>query len=1134
MKRLKLLLAAVAAMVGLCVQAQGWIPSTVGAGMFDLRNVGTNQLFDQGNDWGTRASISQNGKTVELVPVGDDFHIRVYGVGNLVETPDDKKLRGVEYLGNSDIYTDQSPNKLSTWKFVNVGTDTEPVYNIISADNHGGGSGAYLTAEGGSSTIVGPGDNGDSNFAKWKLEPKIDFESTRASIIATMSTATLDNPMDVTGLIGNPDFNLSDQAELPIYWAMASSNKNLCGGKKEKRCAESWHATFNLSQVIKNIPNGKYELTAQAAMSGSEAYVYANEKKSLFKTMDNGVDNMDKMSTLFSQGFYPVSVTVIVTDGKLTIGAKCDRSDNWCVWTEFRLKYYGIDLSALQGLLADKVAAAQAIAAGTIPTAAYNALNAVVTEYNKTYSTAEGYETAISKIEEATTNALALVAPYATYKAAVDDAAIVGLDASEQNAAVELAKTVEEIEACTANLKAAVAALPSFDITTFTIKNPTPVANQDIADNWEGDEFGDSSDGVSEYWNKSGANFHQTIANLPAGRYRLTVIALQRSGMKGTVYAGNRSTVIAQVSSDDVNLRSEAAAWFDNGNGRNYVYFRLPEAGNVTIGLTADATTSDHWTVWRSFELETFEEGVAQGYMSPGWTTLKENAQAALTDAAYVNVTGDEKTALETAIAANPSTGAEYEVAIEALNIALAAFTAAKKNYDLYVSELAVANAISSDITTTVPTTSDKALEAFQDLNVKLYNYVENRDNYPCSLTSKIGEFSTWTRTGTVDGVKDNKYTANTDQHWSGERRPYYEQPDNGWSHDSWTSHYTKSYKLPAGSYVLKVAARASESPKTSAKITCTATTMNMPIPNLGGNGYGIKTNGNASFKNDIANEGFANNNNGYGWVWNYLPFTLNEETEVTMTIEAEGNGHHEWFSVCDAELLSTTDIATDVTYDETANNTITDVDVANVTINRTIHDGFNTVVFPFDLTASQVINTFGFESKVYTYSENSEDANNVTIKFWKLKDGTISANVPVLVWATYPHQIMINGVNVVAPTSDVKVEGNFFDFVGTYAPINPIPAGDYFVGYNTEKPDGAIFKSEGATSINAFRAYIHAKTAGARVTNLYIDGVETTDIDVLEAVGISNGKIYNLNGQEVKKAQKGIYIVNGKKLLVK
>ena len=512
-------------------------------------------------------------------------------------------------------------------------------------------------------------------------------------------------------------------------------------------------------------------------------------------------------------------------------------------------------------------------------------------------------------------------------------------------------------------------------------------------------------------------------------------------------------------------------------------------------------------------------------------------AITAINDNTYINITGQERTYLSTAISDTPEYTPESLInKTDALNNATGLFTnfEVKRNYDLYVSELAVANATSSDITTTVPTTSDKALEAFQDLNVKLYNYVENRDNYPCSLTSKIGEFSTWTRTGTVDGVEDNKYTANTDQHWSGERRPYYEQPDNGWSHDSWTSHYTKSYKLPAGSYVLKVAARASESPKTSAKITCTATTMNMPIPNLGGIGYGIKTNGNASFNNDIANEKYANNNNGYGWVWNYLPFTLGEETEVTMTIEAEGNGHHEWFSVCDAELLSTTDIATDVTYDETANNTIEDVDVANVTINRTTKDGFNTIVFPFDLTARQVIDVFGFYSKVYTYSEDSEDANNVTIKFSSLKDGTISANVPVLVNVTYPHQIMINGVHVVAPTSDVKVEGNFFDFVGTYAPINPIPAGDYFVGYNTEKPDGAIFKSEGATSINAFRAYIHAKTAGARVTNLYIDGVETTDIDVLEAVGISNGKIYNLNGQEVKKAQKGIYIVNGKKLLVK
>ena len=99
----------------------------------------------------------------------------------------------------------------------------------------------------------------------------------------------------------------------------------------------------------------------------------------------------------------------------------------------------------------------------------------------------------------------------------------------------------------------------------------------------------------------------------------------------------------------------------------------------------------------------------------------------------------------------------------------------------------------------------------------------------------------------------------------------------------------------------------------------------------------------------------FCNNGNGRGWVWNYLPFTLDAETEVTMTVVAEAKGQYQWFSVCDGELLSMTNIATAVAYDEAVENTIEDVDVANVTMTRTVKEGFNTVVLPFDLTASQV-----------------------------------------------------------------------------------------------------------------------------------------------------------------------------------
>ena len=1122
MKKLKLILAAVVAMVGLSAQAQDWVP--VGAGTYQLYNVGADQYFTKGNGWGTQASIGEP-MTVELVPVGNDFQIRTYGN----HSDENLRLDGVEYLSGGTVYTDQSRKKVSTWTFTNVGTDAEPVYNIISAENHGGGAGTYLTAEGGESTIVGPGTDGTSELAKWKIKAIVNFETTRAGIIATMDAATLDSPVDVTGLIGNASF---ETADMPIYWAMASSNRNLCGGAASNRCAESYRQPFTLSQTIKNIPNGKYELTAQAAFSGnSGAYIYANDKTSLFVAMTEGENSMTAVSGSFSAGKYTVDpITVIVTDGTLTIGAKTTGNDAWNIWDNFQLKYFGIDLSALQDELASKVAAAQAIAEGTIPTAAYNALNAVVTEYNKTYSTAAGYEEAIGKIDEATTNALALVAPYAAYKALPDKAVFAGVaqeTINAQNTAVEEATTVEEIEACTTTLQAAIDAL-AFDVTSFTIKNPT-AQNKD---NWEGTDFGGQSNGVCEYWNKSGADFHQTIVNLPAGKYRMTVIALQRLNMTGKVYAGQDSTVIAQVGNPPVNTREQAASWFAAGNGRNYVYFTLAETTDITIGLKADETTGDHWTVWQSFKLDTFNESVAAGYLAPGFGELVQGAQETLEDQAYVNVIGQERTDLEEAIAANPNTVAEYEAAVEALNAAVIAFTAAKTNYDIYAKERALAEAISTEITANIanPTTAEDALVKFRALKVAEYNYVAT--NYPHSATAKIGEFSTWERTGSVNNNTNVTFEALTSQHWSGDARTYYEQPAGGWStnaNTTWTANYQKVTTLPAGSYVIKVAARAASSTNTVAKITCSAASIEGPIFNFGDEGKGITTTGVASFDEGT----FCNDGKGRGWVWNYLPFTLTEPTEVTMTVVAEATGAYQWFSVCDGELFSKTNIADAVAYDETANNTIENVDLANVTMTRTIKEGYNTVVLPFDLTANQVQTIFGSGTEVYVFSENSESANDITINFNKVLTG-ISANVPVLVKATKattpPEQVLVfEGVQVVAPTADVKVAGTNASFVGVYAPTT-VAEGDYFIG------NGKIFKSAGNTIINAFRAYIDVDNTVAKpaTVRIAIDGDVVTAIEGLEIVNTNNGKIYNLNGQEVKKAQKGLYIVNGKKVVIK
>ena len=238
------------------------------------------------------------------------------------------------------------------------------------------------------------------------------------------------------------------------------------------------------------------------------------------------------------------------------------------------------------------------------------------------------------------------------------------------------------------------------------------------------------------------------------------------------------------------------------------------------------------------------------------------------------------------------------------------------------------------------------------------------------------------------------------------------------------------------------------------------------------------------------------------------------------LSIEQNGNAHLTDVSLVKAESAElalnegTTYEPVDRTYYET------------VMMTRKVVAGYNTVCLPFGLTNEQMEAAFGTSAEVYAYSETSEDATNATINFNKVDAGTITANVPVLVKATAASTSQtFEGVQIVAAT-DTKVEGTNFDFIGTYAPIT-VAEGDYFIG------NGALYKSKGATSMKAFRAYIRTKNSEAKV-NLFIDGVSTSISEINGASKDENAAIYNIAGQRVNKAQKGIYIVNGKKVLVK
>ena len=320
------------------VKAQGWTGSEIGEGYALLYNVGTQKYFTRGNGWNTQASVGDEcaAMTVYLDAISDGK----YKIRTLTS-------KGVECLSDGTVYTDQSIDKNSTWTFNEVDA-VNHVYNIISAENHGDGSGKYLTAEGGTSTIVGPGNDGSTDNAKWKV---FLYTDQQAKLLAAMPSATENDPLNVTAFIKDACFGAYQDVALEC-WTVNATNKNMNGGLMTNPCAETFqYGGGTISQTI-TIPNGKYVVKCQGFYrqdSGNEtSNLYANGEKIALKVFnaegENTADNMDGASTSFTAGYYENNLEVLVTGGSLEVGIQ-GQGGNWTCFDNFSLQYYGNAIS---------------------------------------------------------------------------------------------------------------------------------------------------------------------------------------------------------------------------------------------------------------------------------------------------------------------------------------------------------------------------------------------------------------------------------------------------------------------------------------------------------------------------------------------------------------------------------------------------------------------------------------------------------------------------------------------------------------------------------------------------------------------------------------------------------------------
>ena len=225
------------------------------------------------------------------------------------------------------------------------------------------------------------------------------------------------------------------------------------------------------------------------------------------------------------------------------------------------------------------------------------------------------------------------------------------------------------------------------------------------------------------------------------------------------------------------------------------------------------------------------------------------------------------------------------------------------------------------------------------------------------------------------------------------------------------------------------------------------------------------------------------------------------------------------------------------VLLDENSAHTSVAASSVDVVLQRTIPaDKWATIVLPFALNSTQLTSAFGENVQVAqltSFTDNilcftSVTSTNANEPYAiKVKDGEYSGT------ASFSNVTIVEGTPAKTSVSGV-------DFIGSYAATTNIPASDedseyYFFSNNK------LWKTASSGTANTMkctRAYFKIPgTTEARVIGFSIDD-ETTGIS--DAMRLNdNGKLKNdnffdLQGRRVAQPAKGLYIVNGRKVVVK
>ena len=938
---------------------------------------------------------------------------------------------------------------------------------------------------------------------------------------------------------------------------------------------DTWNGTLNQYQYI-SLPAGHYLLKvatrADATLTAS-ANVYAlvgetNNSTTIHKEGDSG----NLLGNGWGWTYVPFSVSKAT---KVSIGfySECGGS-KWAGADDFHLYYYTSELAMKQAHLAQVVADANTWANKVTTT---TALETALAASAPSCSTVEECNTAISNLETTIANARATEAPYAEFnriKACANsiknveytlsvDGAYTTFTAAipAQTTAAEEATTAAAVNTAINTLKAAVktyinAAEPKneseyFDITCL-IENPS--FDNNTTTGWTYTKTGGTNAAAytcNEFFNNT-FDFYQNLTGLANGSYQLTVQAYSRPGDNGNadagaykdykdgtnnvtaelyvnsdasrvgnIYAYKGNTTGAKVEGNDFHCNiSPDDYWVPNNMQGASLYFAdedvyktevaaLVEDGNLKIGFRDNTLTTNQWTIFDNFHLYYYGSSKLV-YYQQYLPQLRAEVCEDLNNGAYASVlVSSEDEALDAALAANPASETEeaYETVIDNLRTAQTNFRAAATPYNAIVEEKAA-----SAITKISENVGTGVFQYNESTNNSLYSAYETArasvTGYTFTTSSTAAEAQTL-----VDALNDaiDNYNNQTLNAPDAGKRYWVTMHDAGKEWDGFAITFEEGGRSGEGDYAIKYLATANVNYNQAMKFTA-----------VEGNKYKIS----AIRVADGTEQYLTGKLKGYESGSNDQIRTINDASkalEITVRATTTDN-QFKLINETGTEIARNSANPDNGVYaagDISSYFTISEATQASVTVSCKAGK-FGTVIFPFTPDVSS-----GFDDITFFYS--CDDVNTTTNNVLLEEVAEPAANTPYLIKNTSGDNFSKTLTGWGTATASSYTTGLL---TGVYTAATVAhDANNYILQTQSGNQQFYIVKDADFTA-TAYKAYLTYSAPEVKAFGFELSNVDA--INAVEVVKSNNASIYNLAGQRLSKMQRGINIVNGKKVIIK